>query len=154
MQLDDAATILAHADFFAICNDEQRRLLAFASERQSFTAGGALFAEGEVPQGAHVLISGRIRIAPQGEGAGKPKDITMEGALIGAMALVLSKPRPVTVTALTPVETLFVPRQAFLKLAKQYPDLAERAADHIRMELSAYLGAITPLHGRMNKDEI
>ncbi len=34
MQLDDAATILARADFFEVCDAEQRRLLAFASERK------------------------------------------------------------------------------------------------------------------------
>jgi CRP-like cAMP-binding protein len=153
MQLDDAATILAHADFFAICNNEQCRLLAFASERQRHAAGAELYAAGTVPGGAHVLISGRLRVTPEA-GGGKPYDVITPGALIGAMALVLTRKRPVTVTALTEAETLFVPRQAFLKLAGQYPELAARAADHIRGELSAYLGAITPLRGRIRKDEI
>ena len=39
MQLDDAATILGRADFFEICDAEQRRLLAFASERKKFRPG-------------------------------------------------------------------------------------------------------------------
>jgi len=152
MQLDDAATILAHADFFAICDSEQRRLLAFASERQSHAAGSPIYAAGDVPGGAHVLVTGRLRVTP--EDGTRPYDIVTPGALVGAMALVLSRRRPVTVTALTEAETLFVPRQAFLKLAGQYPELAARAADHIRGELAAYLGAIAPLRGRMRKDEI
>ena len=153
MQLDDAATILAHADFFAICNSEQCRLLAFASERQSHAAGSDLYVAGDVPSGAFVLISGRLRVKPE-EGGGRPYDIVTPGALVGSMALVLKRQRPVTVTAITAAETLFVPRQAFLELAGQYPDLAARAADHIRGELSAYLSAITPLRGRIRKDEI
>lgn len=153
MQLDDAATILAHADFFAICNTEQRRLLAFASERQTHAAGTDLYVAGDVPSGAYVLVSGRLRVTPDA-GAGRPYDIVTPGALVGAMALVLTRKRPVTVSAVTDAETLFVPRQAFLKLAGQYPDLAARAADHIRGELAAYLGAITPLRGRIRKDEI
>ena len=49
------------------------------------------------------------------------------------------------------VETLFVPRAAFMKLAQQYPDLAARAADRIRRELSGYLGAIESLKPKMAK---
>ena len=57
MQLDDAATILSHADFFEVCNAEQRRLLAFASERKKFRPGGVIYQAGEVPEGAHVLVT-------------------------------------------------------------------------------------------------
>ncbi len=56
------------------------------------------------------------------------------GAVLGAMALVVAKPRPVTVKAIDQVETLFVPRSAFMKLANQYPDLAARAASRIRRD--------------------
>ena len=49
------------------------------------------------------------------------------------------------------METLFVPRTAFLKLATQYPDLAARAADRIRSELAGYLGAIEEARGRFRK---
>jgi len=151
MQLDDAATILAHAEFFEICDSEQRRLLAFASERRRFAAGEVVYQAGEVPDGAHVLISGRLRTVQDGA---KPHDLSGEGTLVSAMALVIARPRPVTVTAVFASETLFVPRHAFLKLATQYPDLAARAADHIRRELTGYLGAIAPLKGRIRKDEI
>ncbi len=64
------------------------------------------------------------------------------------MALVVAKPRPVTVKAIDAVETLFVPRAAFMKLANQYPDLAARAADRIRGELIGYLGAIEQMRGQ------
>ncbi|MFD1941102.1 cyclic nucleotide-binding domain-containing protein [Paradevosia shaoguanensis] len=152
MQLDDAATILAHAEFFEICDHDQRRLLAFASERRRFDANAVVYKAGDVPDGAHVLISGRLRSAS--EEGGKPHDLSGEGTLVGAMALVIAKPRPVTITALVASETLFVPRHAFLKLATQYPDLAARAADHIRRELTGYLGALAPLKGRIRKDQI
>lgn len=152
MQLDDAATILAHAEFFEICDNEQRRLLAFASERRRFEAGEVVYKAGEIPDGAHVLISGRLRTVT--ETGGQPHDLSGEGTLVSAMALVIAKPRPVTVTAIFASETLFVPRHAFLKLATQYPDLAARAADHIRRELTGYLGALAPLKGRIRKEQI
>ena len=95
-----------------------------------------------------MLISGTVATTRQG-GEDNPYLIHESGAVLGAMALVVAKPRPVTVKAVDAVETLFVPRTAFMKLANQYPDLAQRAADRIRAELTGYLGAIEQLKPRM-----
>jgi CRP-like cAMP-binding protein len=148
MQLDDAATILGRADFFEVCDAEQRRLLAFASERKRFRPGAVIYQAGDVPEGAHVLISGTVATTREG-GEDNPFLIHDTGAVLGAMALVVAKPRPVTVKAVDAVETLFVPRSAFMKLAQQFPDLAQRAADRIRTELTGYLGAIERLKPRI-----
>src|SRR5687768_8700927 len=148
MQLDDAATILSHADFFEVCNAEQRRLLAFASERKKFRPGNIIYQAGEVPEGAHVLVSGTVQTTQQGA-EDNPFIVHQQGAVLGAMALVVAKPRPVTVKAIDAVETLFVPRTAFMKLAQQYPDLAGRLADRIRHDLSGYLGAIETMRPKI-----
>ena len=150
MQLDDAATILGRADFFEVCDAEQRRLLAFASERKKFRPGTVIYASGEVPEGAHVLVSGTVSTTQDGA-EDNPFLIHAQGSVLGAMALVVAKPRPVTLKAIDAVETLFVPRAAFMKLANQYPDLAGRAAERIRGELSAYLGAIEGVRAKMGK---
>ena len=141
MQLDDATTILGRADFFEVCDAEQRRMLAFASERRKFRPGSVLYTAGEVPEGAHVLISGTIATLQDGDAA-DPFVISTAGAVVGAMSLVVANARPVTVKAVDAVETLFVPRSAFMKLCQQAPDLAARTADRIRKELASYLGAI------------
>jgi CRP-like cAMP-binding protein len=141
MQLDDAATILGRADFFSICDAEQRRLLAFASERKKYRPGSVLYRAGEVPEGAHVLVGGTLATYQEGDES-DPFLIAAVGAVVGALALVVARPRPVTVKAVDQVETLFVPRTAFMKLATQAPDLAARAAERIRLELTGYLGAI------------
>jgi CRP-like cAMP-binding protein len=65
------------------------------------------------------------------------------------MSLVVAKPRPVTVKAIDTVETLLVPRTAFMKLANQYPVLAARAAERIRAELLGYLGAVSTVRGKI-----
>ncbi|MEO6013470.1 MAG: cyclic nucleotide-binding domain-containing protein [Devosia sp.] len=152
MQLDDATTILGRADFFTICDAEQRRLLAFASERKKYRAGAILYEAGEIPEGAHVLVTGTIATYQQGDDA-NPYVISTQGALLGAMSLVVGKPRPVTVKAVDNVETLFVPRVAFMKLANQAPDLAARAAERIRAELLGYLGAIDQVRPKMGSSK-
>lgn len=151
MQLDDAATILGHADFFQVCDAEQRRLLAFASERKKYRPGSVIYNSGDVPEGAHVLISGTISTTQDGA-EDNPYLVHEQGALVGAMALVVAKPRPVTVKAIDAVETLLVPRSAFMKLAQQYPELAARAADRIRLELTSYLSAIAPMKGKFDRE--
>jgi CRP-like cAMP-binding protein len=149
MQLDDAATILSRADFFEVCDVEQRRLLAFASERKKFRPNTVIYKGGDVPEGAHVLVSGTVATMRDG-GEDDPFLIHEAGAVLGAMALVVAKPRPVTLKSVDSVETLFVPRAAFMKLAQQNPDLAARAADRIRRELTGYLGAIERLKPRIS----
>jgi CRP-like cAMP-binding protein len=148
MQLDDTATILGRAEFFDICDADQRRLLAFASERKKFRPGTVIYAAGDVPEGAHVLISGTVATTHEGA-EDNPLLVHEQGAVLGAMGLVVAKPRPVTVKAVDAVETLFVPRTAFMKLANQYPVLAARAAERIRTELLQYLGAVSSLRGKI-----
>ncbi|RYE09116.1 MAG: cyclic nucleotide-binding domain-containing protein [Hyphomicrobiales bacterium] len=148
MQLDDATTILGRADFFSICDAEQRRLLAFASERKKWRPNAVLYQAGDTPEGAHVLVSGTLATYQEGDET-NPYVITSLGSVLGAMSLVVSRPRPVTVKAVDNVETLFVPRSAFMKLANQAPDLAARAADRIRTELMGYLGAIEQVRGKI-----
>jgi CRP-like cAMP-binding protein len=151
MQIDDAATILSRTDFFKICDAEQRRLLAFASERKKYRPGAVIYAGGEVPEGAHVLVSGTVATTQPGHDD-DPFLIHEPGSVIATIALVVAKPRPVTVKAVDAVDTLFVPRSAFMKLCNQYPDLAKRAALRIRRELSGYLTALEPLKKRIRKD--
>jgi CRP-like cAMP-binding protein len=150
MQLEDAATILSRADFFDICSAEQRRLLAFASERRRHPGGAVIYKSGEVSDGAHVLVSGTVTVAVEGTDA-NPKIVDKSGVVFGAMALFVAKPRPVTVKAVDSVETLFVPRLAFMKLAKQFPDMAARAAQRIQRDVVGYLGAVDRAGRRIAK---
>ena len=143
---DDAADALAQAEFFDICDDEQRRMLAFAGETRQVDADAVLYQSGDIPQGAYVLISGTLKAKPE---AGKPYAISEPGSVVSAMALILAKPRPVTISAVTECQVLFVPRQAFLKLVQQSPDLAQRAVARIQQDLGNYLGALEPVRRKM-----
>lgn len=152
MQLDDATTILGRADFFEVCDAEQRRLLAFASERKRFKPNSLIYQGGDVPEGAHVLVSGTIATYQQGD-EDNPFVVSQPGSVVGAMSLVIAKPRPVTVKAVDQVETLFVPRSAFMKLANQAPELAARAADRIRRELTGYLTAVEAVRPKIGSSK-
>ena len=150
---DDAAEALAQAEFFDICDDEQRRMLAFAGDMHQFDPDAVLYKTGDTPQGAFVLIDGTLKAKPEGPAAGKPYAISEPGSVVSAMALILAKPRPVTITAVTEVRALFVPRTAFLKLVQQSPDLAQRAVARVERDLGNYLDALEPVRRKMKTGE-
>jgi CRP-like cAMP-binding protein len=150
---DDAAEALARAEFFDICDEQQRGLLAFAGDRQRFEPDAVLYQAGAVPEGAFVLISGTLKAKPEGVGAGKPYAISEPGSVVSTMALILAKPRPVTISAVTECVALFIPRHAFMKLVQQSPDLAQRAVERIERDLGSYLGALEPVARRMKAGE-
>lgn len=149
---DDAAEALAQAEFFDICDDEQRRMLAFAGDIRQFEPDDVLYQAGEVPLGAFVLIAGTLKAKPEGPGAGKSYAISEPGSVVSAMALILAKSRPVTITAVTECDVLFVPRSAFLKLVQQSPDLAQRAVARVQQDLGNYLGALEPVRRKMKPE--
>lgn len=147
--MDDAAAVLGRADFFDMCTDEQRAMLGFASDRQRVDADELVYKAGDVPKGAYVLISGTLKAKHEGAEAGKPYALSEPGSVISPTALILDKPRPVTISAVTDCDLLFVPRPAFLKLLHNYPDLAQKAAQRIERELNGYLNALDPLRRKM-----
>lgn len=149
MRMDDAAGVLSRADFFDICDDEERRMLGFAGDRQRFAADEVIYRAGDTPLGAFVLVQGTVQARQEGDEAGEPYALSEPGSVISPTALIIDKPRPVTFTAITATELLFVPRSAFLKLARQDPDLARRAAERIQQDLGRYMHALEPLRQRM-----
>ncbi len=80
MRMDDAAGVLAQADFFDILDDEQLRMLGFAGDRQYFEADQIIYQAGDVPQGAYVLVSGTVRARHEGTEAGKPYALSQPAA--------------------------------------------------------------------------
>ena len=93
------------------------------------------------------------RTPPAAESIDARRSITGSDAGSYALRITPAKPRPVTVKAIDNVETLLVPRSAFMKLANQAPDLAAKAADRIRQELVGYLGEIERVKAKIGSSK-
>lgn len=149
--MDDAAAIAAFGelDIFAGFSDEQLKLLAFVAEEVSLRAGDLLYNAGDTADGAYVLVSGALEAShPEDEGSGKFRIEPV--ALLGELGLMLTRKRAATITAMAISTALFVPREPFLKLMRNHPDLAEDVAQTLRAELSRYLDSIAQLDGRFS----
>ncbi|WMT86969.1 cyclic nucleotide-binding domain-containing protein [Pelagibacterium sp. 26DY04] len=149
--MDEAAAVAAFGelDIFASFSDDQLRLLAFVAEDVSLRAGDTLYSAGEAADGAYVLVSGALEAShPETQGGGRFRIEPV--ALVGELGLMLTRPRAATIKAMRTSTALFVPREPFLKLLRNHPELAEDVAQTLRAELVRYLDSIAQLGGRFS----
>jgi len=141
MSLDEITAILRLADPFQTLSDEQLKLISFVSDTRKLAADEILFSEGAIADGAYILVSGALQSSHDGANSVGPL-IREQGTTFGELALIVNKPRPATVTALQNSELVFVPRSHFKRLIENYPDLATKVADRIKLSISKYVQAI------------
>lgn len=145
MAFDESGALRA-LDLFADFSDEHLKLLAFASEAVSLSSGDALYEQGEMANGAYVLVSGQLEARAPAEG----RFLIDPPSLVGEIGLMLARKHPATVLARRQSELLFVPREPFLKILRSDPDLARSVADILRAELASYLDRVTGVAPRFS----
>lgn len=148
MALEKMNEVLGQVDFFQSFSQDQINLVAFVSDFRHVKEGDLLITEGQVAEGAFILVSGRLVAEHEG---GKPAGpiVDQSGALVGEMALLAEMPRGTSVRALSDSEVVFVPRTHFKKLIQTYPELGDIMADHIRQSLSRYVGNLTSVRAKL-----
>lgn len=148
MALEKMIEVLGQVDFFQSFSKDQINLVAFVSDFRQVKEGELLITEGDVAEGAFILVSGRL--ATEHEGAKHAGPIVDQpGALIGDMALLAETPRGASMRARTDCEVVFVPRTHFKKLIQTYPELGEMMSAHIRQSLSRYVGNLTSVRAKL-----
>ncbi len=110
-----AADALAGVPLFAGLTDDDCAALVAVMEPRRYTAGEALMVQNDRGDGLHIVSSGIVRVGRRLPGGGFADTARLEaGSLVGEMALVgRGGVRHATVLADGPVETLFLPAQAF-----------------------------------------
>jgi CRP-like cAMP-binding protein len=150
--MDGLSADLSGVSFFSICTPEQLGLLAFSSEPCAFDAGDIVYAIGDESDGAYVLRSGTVEIYEVDTPEGKGYQASGPNIILGAMSLVLDRQRVRTIVAVTPLDMVFVPRSAFAKLMRQYPELAVAAAERIKQEMGSYISALNRFRRNESKN--
>lgn len=123
MVLDDEVRCLRSLPFFASADPSKLKLLAFNSDRVRFSPGQELFHEGDPGDAAYVILSGSANVTletPRGDVNVARVD---RNSIVGEIALLCDGYRTATVSAATPLETLRIDKQHFLKLMTECPSL-------------------------------
>ena len=115
----DWATVLVSVPLFAGLTKRQLRRVAELARISEFEKGEVVLQAGEKGDAVYVILSGQARVI------GRPRARLLRGGdYFGEMALIDGRPRSATITAAADLQTMRLPRAAFLKVVRQDPGIA------------------------------
>lgn len=147
---NDDVRALRSVALFAGIDMPRLRLLAFTSARVRFSAGEALFRQGEDADAAYVVLTGVVTVMI--DTANGPVLISHvgENAIVGEMGLVTGEPRSATILAESEVTALRLQKQVFLALMAEFPQMALSVTRLMVKRLQENVAVVS--HG-MNPDQ-
>jgi CRP-like cAMP-binding protein len=135
--------MLRQVPLFAGLEPAKLKLLAFSSDRVSYGAGEVLFRQGDAGDAAYVILSGKAEILVDSEqGPIKVAELG-ENAIIGEIAILCDAARTATVKAETPIETLRIRKEQFIKLLTDFPEVMLEVMRVLAERLSQTTAALT-----------
>lgn len=149
MTLQDAVTLLARTPLFEGVDLVRLEVLAFTATPLAFGVGDTLAREGREADGAFLVLSGEA-VMMAGETAGDRKATRLDrGDLVGELALTQPVNWTATVRAATPVEVLKFDRDVFLRLAEEFPEIAQGCFRGAVRQVTALSDDLTALTQRL-----
>jgi CRP-like cAMP-binding protein len=124
MSIDDEVAVLRRIPLFAHIEPRKLKLLAFTSERLAFAPGQIVFHQGAEGDAAYVIVDGRADIVVETPSGPTSLAQVERNAIVGEIAILGDVPRTATVKALTRLETLRIGKDQFLRLLREFPEIA------------------------------
>jgi CRP-like cAMP-binding protein len=134
---DAKLELLRSVPLFSGCTKRELAAIATLADEVALPEGTTLIQEGRRGHEFFTLVDGTVQVTANGR-----KVKTLDGgSFFGEMALVSSRPRNATVTAVTPVRVLVVHESGFRRLLHDSPEiqlkvlqtLADRAAENAQV---------------------
>lgn len=148
MGLDDDIAILSAAPLFGFLSRDALRLLSFAAERRTLTAGERLFSRGERAEGGFVVMSGALTLVPHGTQA---VPVTLgRSSLIGRLALFQRGERPCDADAVEAAEVVRITPTLMRRVLEEFPDAARAIHRELSVDLAAFAGSLVGLRARFD----
>jgi len=122
---------------FQFFGEDQLQLVAFNCSHRGYEDGQLLFKKGEQAASAFIIVSGAVEFVGEtgrqlyGEGRFGP------GTVIGEATMIVRSQRPAAARAVGEVEAMEIPRSVFLRVLREYPEIAEK----IRRVMASRVGA-------------
>jgi CRP/FNR family transcriptional regulator, cyclic AMP receptor protein len=142
-----AVDSLRRCALFAHVAEDGLRVIAAQMRRRRFRRNEVIFHQGDIGDSLQVVASGAVKIVlPSTEGEEAFIASLKPGDFFGELALLDSSPRSTTATALEQTETLALPREQFLQLLNDDPDLVHALLHALAEELRRLTGHVEELH--------
>ena len=124
MSLNEEVELLRNIPLFCKIEPSKLKLLAFTSDRLTFSEGQDLVVQGDAGDSAYVIMDGNADVivnTPDG-----PLKVAQVGKndIIGEIALLCDVPRTATVRAQGELITLRITKELFFQLVTEFPQMA------------------------------
>lgn len=142
----DSETLRA-LPIFRDCDTVALQILAFAVERQAFSAGEDIVVQGKKARAAFLILSGQasVKDGPNEVGLAEP------GALLGEVAMVRAGPYAITATAVDGVETARITQDLFVRVAKEYPEFGQKVLQNLGDKLDGNMRELEGIRAMLKK---
>jgi CRP/FNR family transcriptional regulator len=123
-----------------LCNFSPPVLKSFsaASHLSTYPGGALLFVEGQVPRGAFVLCSGKVKLSTTSrDGKVLILKVAEAGDVLGLSAVISGTCHELTAETAGPCQVNFIERDVLIRLAEKHGELGLRAAHALSREFQA-----------------
>jgi len=128
-ELDDNVEWLRKTDVFSSIPLERLRVYALMCNRRRFRRGEFIFRQGQPDDKGYILLSGKVQMVREYENHSVIVHDLEPGAFFGGLALLADIRRLFGARAAADVEVLYIERETFRKILRQFPELTERILD-------------------------
>ncbi|MDH3228818.1 MAG: Crp/Fnr family transcriptional regulator [Alphaproteobacteria bacterium] len=136
MSLQQEVELLRKIPMFANIEPAKLKLLAFTSERLSYSDGDVLFHQGDPGDAAFLIIAGEADVTIETE-KGPLTVATLGGHdFVGEIAILCDVPRTATVTARSDLEALCIEKDLFFRLIGEFPEIAKEIMRELAYRLA------------------
>lgn len=127
-----------HQDKSLFCDISHLESESLAENKKylNFLKGQILFKEGMQPFGIYCIAKGKVKLSRLGE-SGKEHIVRLAnlGDMVGYRALILNEPYRATAQTIEDSDICFIPRDYFLDMLKNNPDLANKLLQKLSNDL-------------------
>ena len=124
MSLQEEVELLRNIPLFAKIEPSKLKLLAFTSERLTYSQDEILFSQGDDGDSAYIIIGGEADVVVNTPGGPLVVATLKQNEIVGEIAILCDVPRTATVRAKTQLTTLRITKNIFFNLISEFPQIA------------------------------
>ncbi len=130
-------------DFLPSFDPEVQKAFDALKEPRSFMAGQQVYAQGELAQGAYLLISGKLSVRRKcAQGRFQILQILLPGDSVGIIPVFDGEPTSCSVVAHTDATCWFIPAEPLRRLAFKHEELGEAIHHHLCAKFRNIVGVL------------
>ncbi len=133
-----AACKLRKSSWFCGLSQEALKSLSAATRPNTYPGSAVLFVEGQIPRGAYVICSGRVKISTTSrDGKILILKVAEAGEVLGLSAVLTGTCFEISAETIGPCQVNFVDRNTLLRLIEKYGEIGLHAAQALSTEFQS-----------------